>query len=242
MQNLDDVKRHFRFVIEPQIRPMCGPIFFTGSRVDPAGVVNSGSFGLVDTGKKKLLVTCWHVWEGFKSGILKDPKLEMCLGVDNERLPVFSPEKPIDMDKDLDIAVFDMEPFLSVCGHSRFYPLTESPPEKIKGGDPLVIIGFPGHYRQPKDGVLHFGRNTFAIQVSGFNDDGSKFLSDLERAVSLPPALGGISGSPCYLYRPPRQLNLVGFSTGVWMNVLSFTHARCLNADGTITKRPETTK
>lgn len=52
------------FVIEPQVRYFCGLIFFTKSMETPAGtIVNNGSFGLVDTGSRKLLVTCSHVWD-----------------------------------------------------------------------------------------------------------------------------------------------------------------------------------
>jgi hypothetical protein len=242
MPDIDSIKQHFRFVIEPEIRPTCGPIFFAGSRDDPADVINSGSYGLVDTGKRKLLVTCWHVWEGFQSDKLANPNLEMCLGVNEERLPVFSPEKPIDADEDLDIAVFDMEPYLPACSHSRFYPLHQSPPKKVERDDLLVSIGFPAHYRRPIDGGLRFGRNTFAIMVSDSNHDGSKFVSDLKDARNLPPRLNGISGCPCYIYRPQRALNLVGFATGISMDVLSITHARCIKPDGTLTKEGDAAK
>lgn len=227
---------YLRYAIEPEIRPMCGPIFFSTSRHDPADVVNSGSFGLVDTGKRKLLVTCFHVWEEFQSGKLQDPKLEMSLGADKQKAPIFSPEKPIDADKKLDIAVFDMEPLMHASEGRKFYPLHQSPPKKVEKGDLLLFIGFPADYRRPKDGGLRFGRNTFAVGVSDLNRDGSIFVSDLKGTKNRPPRLNGISGCPVYLSRNRRPLNLVGFATGISMDVLYITHARCLNLDGTITR------
>jgi hypothetical protein len=58
------------FLIEPQISPICGPLFFTRSLESAVdNVTANGSFGLVDTGQKKLLVTCHHVLEEFESRV-----------------------------------------------------------------------------------------------------------------------------------------------------------------------------
>src|SRR6266852_1816998 len=60
-------RNELEFLIEPQVRQFCGPIFFTLSLKSALGnVTNNGSFGLVDTGSKKLLVTCHHVWKEFQ--------------------------------------------------------------------------------------------------------------------------------------------------------------------------------
>ena len=55
------------FVIFPQIKQFVGPVFFFHSLKSEIGnVIFNGSYGLVDTGEKKLLVTCRHVVEDFR--------------------------------------------------------------------------------------------------------------------------------------------------------------------------------
>jgi hypothetical protein len=69
--------------LQHQVEPYSGPIFFTKSLKTPLGnVTNNGSFGLVDTGKRKLLVTCHHVWQRFQEERGKEPELKMCICLD----------------------------------------------------------------------------------------------------------------------------------------------------------------
>jgi hypothetical protein len=97
----------------------------------------------------------------------------------------------------------------------------------------VFFVGFPGHFRCVEDGAMGFGRQAFAVCVADCNHDGLKFISNIS-SLSLPPnELAGISGSPCFLVRENFPIQLVGFATKVSMNLLSFTHARCLNHDGT---------
>src|SRR5208283_1889233 len=111
-----------KFVIEPQISPFCGPLCFTRSLKSAVGnVIANGSFGLVDTGTKKLLVTCYHVWEELE----KHPELKMCVFLD--RNPSIGAKgvdlnfQPLDQDKHLDLVTFDIEPLLSECRNRTFY-------------------------------------------------------------------------------------------------------------------------
>src|SRR3954465_9522987 len=91
------------FMILPQISPWCGPIYFTKSLELWTGnnITNHGSFGLVNTGEKKLMVTCQHVWEEFQNSREEFPDLKMCIGLSPEGiLPVEI--QPIDEDPKLD--------------------------------------------------------------------------------------------------------------------------------------------
>jgi hypothetical protein len=73
-------KFELAFLIEPMVRQFCGPIFFTHSLEQAEGnITANGSFGLVDTGTKKLLVTCYHVWDEFREAHLKNSDLMMYL-------------------------------------------------------------------------------------------------------------------------------------------------------------------
>ncbi len=76
----ESIRTLLEFVVEPEVRQYCGPVFFTRSlKVAGGNIVANGSFGLVDTGKKKLLVTCFHVWEEFQKAQRADSDLKMCL-------------------------------------------------------------------------------------------------------------------------------------------------------------------
>jgi hypothetical protein len=145
--------------------------------------------------------------------------------------------KLIDEDKQLDIATFDVESPLPACGGRKFYRLNESPPRRVAKGDVLFFIGFPGHLRRIVDGAVGFGRSPFGVCASGCNQNGSKFVSNISNLKIPSDELGGISGCPCFLVRKMKPIQLVGFASGVSMNLLHFTHARCLNRDGTINKK-----
>jgi hypothetical protein len=43
------LKDDMEYVIEPQVRKFCGPLFFTTSPENVLAITNNGSFGLVDT-------------------------------------------------------------------------------------------------------------------------------------------------------------------------------------------------
>lgn len=228
-------RRELEFVVEPQVRQFCGAIFFTRSLEKAEGnVIANGSFGLVDTGSKKLLVTCYHVWDEFQKALPENPNLQMCLCLDRGNPVVFSPDKPLGADRDLDIVTFDMEPLLAACGKRKFYPLNQNPARKVAKGDVLVFIGFPGYLRCVVDEALGFGRSPFGVRVCSV--DGLRFHSDISNVVTQPDEFRGISGCPCFLVREAKPIQLVGFATSNWTKYLGFVHARCLNPDGTINK------
>ena len=136
------------FVVEPQVRQFCGPIFFTHSLETAVGnVTANGSFGLVDTGGKKMLVTCYHVWKEYQNARRESSDLKMCVCLDQKNPVVFAPDESLGEDPILDIATFDMAPLLAVCGGRKFFPLNQNPPPKIAKEDVVYFIGFPGNLR-----------------------------------------------------------------------------------------------
>src|SRR5205823_4786599 len=99
-------QREMTMLSEPEARKHCGPIFFTRSLIKPSkeNIITNGSFGLVDSGTRKLLVTCHHVWEGFDDEHFKDPNVKMCVCLDAKN-PVYLDKKHlIDHDKQVDLA------------------------------------------------------------------------------------------------------------------------------------------
>jgi hypothetical protein len=241
-----------KFVIEPQINPYCGPLILTRSLESAAGdnIIANGSFGLVDTGEKKLLVTCCHVWDEFQKKCCEYPELKLCVFLNGNlstgaRAVVLN-YLPIDQDKHLDIVTFDLKPLLSECHKRRFYPLNQNPPPRLTKGDRIVMKGYPGIARSSNSEGLDFGTITYACEVSDIS--GLKVVADISKAATefyeqpartLKPGAsphGGISGSPCFLVQDNRPVQLVGFVTDDWQNCLWFIHARCLNPDGRINK------
>jgi hypothetical protein len=225
-----------KWVFEPEARQFCGPLYFTRSlEIASGNVTNNGSYGLVDTGTRRLLVTCYHVWEEFQRARLEDQNLLMCVCLDwSKPAIVLDVEKPFSRDEALDIVTFDIGHLLDTCGRYKFYPLNQNRPRRVKRGDLILFVGFPGHFRHVEDGALTIVRQGFVIGVGDCSRDGLKFISNIKSLNLTSDELGGTSGSPCFLVRNKFPLQLVGFLTKVAMNLLHFTHARCLDRDGTI--------
>ena len=133
-------------MIEPQVRQFCGPIFFSRSLQTASGnIIANGSFGLVDTGNKKLLVTNFHVWDGFHQERLDDPKLQMCISVGKEHPLAFAPDKALGEDRDLDIATFDMEPLLAACAERKVLslePVAHPITDKLRRETQFILLVF----------------------------------------------------------------------------------------------------
>ncbi len=183
-----------KFVIEPQISPFCGPLCFTRSLKSAVGNVDTnGSFGLVDTGKKKLLATCYHVWDEFEKLHHQCPELKMCIFLD--RNPSIGARgivldfQSIDQDKHFDLVTFDIEPLLSECRNRKFYPLNQNPARRVEKGDQLVFLGYPGVLRSATVESVEFGSMVYAVEVSSvdgliFHSDGCSHGAGRERGVA----------------------------------------------------------
>jgi hypothetical protein len=233
------------YLVEPQIRPCCGPIFFTRSLKSGAAddIVESGSFGLVDTGTMKLLVTCHHVWEKFEKLRAENPQLKICICLNSNSIVPLEPIQPIDQDKKLDIASFDMKPFLEQGGDIEFFSLNCNHVPRVKLGDWLVFLGFPGRIKAPTSIGVRFDRRFHATRAYDVTD--WRVVSNLTRLkpyrqetelVGRRGGYGGISGSPCFLIRENLAPQLVALATEEGYGQLLCTLLNCLNSDGTINR------
>jgi hypothetical protein len=235
-------------LIEPEIRPFCGPLYFSRSLTSPVGnVTANGSFGLVDTGRKKLMVTCCHVWEEFLTAKEQCPEFEMFLCFLQPHPVILKSKEPLDFDRRLDLATFDVEDLIPVLGDSRFYAFRPEAAPKPSIDDRFLFIGYPGIFRLERQSEIQFGRVPYATMISSVDD--ARFHADISQARYDEPELknqprphGGISGSPCFRVRPDRPAQLFGFATGhiggKSLDHLCFTSARCLNPDGSINRLP----
>jgi hypothetical protein len=251
-----NVRKVFSTFIE-KLKPASGPLFFTTSLENAKGnVVSNGSYGLACTDKKWLLVTCHHVWNGFLEARKTNPELKLCASFGQKypiqicTLPDGAKLEPIDLDRELDLATFDMTPFASELSDKHFAVLNYDIERQIKVKDLVAIVGYPGFLRIDIDEGLLFGREPFILFIHTIISR-CKFRVDLTRAMSEDRELtvtetnkeyrlGGISGAPCFCLNSDFEPVLVGFVTNhIYQmdkpeNYLQITTSNCINEDGTI--------
>lgn len=232
-------------VVEPQVRKFCGPLFFSASETTPKGTIKgSASFGLVDTGQKKLLVTCWHVIYGeggFRQIHAEDSTCGFVLGIGGTHPHSLSYEflmqKRVDDEKRCDLVTFDVGDALDLIAASNleFYNLKANPPPKVQNGDLLFMIGFPAKGRIEEESAVSHVRQPIAVQASRIGQ--SNFHASVVNLSLDESDYGGISGTPCFTVMESSAVRLVGFATGFEgnsANIIQFTYARYIGEDGII--------
>jgi hypothetical protein len=233
------------FLVEPRIRPCCGSIFFARSlgsgRADD--IVDNGSFVLVETGTRRLLLTCHHVWDGFQNLRSNNPESKLCMCLNSNTIVPIEPIQPIDEDKDLDIASFDVGPFLEQHSDIEFFHLNCNDVPHVNLGDWLVFLGFPGRIEAHTSIGVRFVRRFHASRAYDVTD--RRVFANLTRLkpnrqepelVGRKGGYGGISGAPCFLLRKNLVPQLVALATENAYEHLSCILLNCLNSDGTISR------
>ena len=236
----EETKDYLAFIVDPEVRQYCGPLFFSTSLTTPSGnILGNGSFALVNTGKMKLLVTCNHVWDEFKALRSQDSNVMFSLCVDKfSPIIITDPDSLlVDADKRCDLATFDTKPVSDAfaSGALQFFDLNANRPPKLRDGDTLYMIGFPGKGRQTNESSLGFPRQPIGVAATQVGN--SSFYADVRKLNLNADDFGGISGCPCFLVLKDRPIRLVGFATGYAPNnvaMLQFTYARYIQPDGII--------
>jgi hypothetical protein len=234
-------------VIDPQVRKFCGPLFFSTSATTPKdNIKGSASFGLVDTGKMKLLVTCWHVVfgdGGFKEMCSQNSECRFALGIGGRFPQALSyehlMEKKVDDEKKCDLVTFNIGDDESLeyvaASELQFYNLKANRPPQVRVGDMVYLIGFPAKGRIENDSSLGHVRQPFGVRVSQVGK--FSFQSNVVNLGLNETDYGGISGAPCFTITESSGVRLVGFATGFqgneWNNI-QFTYARYIGEDGII--------
>jgi hypothetical protein len=231
-----------RYFIFPKMKLSVGPLFFArslGRGVEK--VVSNGSYGLVDTGKKKLLVTCQHVVEGFRDEFKNDPKLKLWACLSEHHTIAIDLKYLIAEDKQRDLATFDMESMLSDCEGKEFFRLVCDRVHKVKEGDILLVTGYPVRNKRETDEAVFWGTSPHAFIVKDVSYN--FFTANTSRVMGLDRKLlseehknpyGGISGSPCFWTKDFEKIELVAFVSEYLQPALKFAPAKYLNPDGTI--------
>ena len=141
-----------QFCEEAKMLSHCAPLFFLpDENSGPTGIHANGTATLLDTGKKKLLVTCAHVWTDF-SEYRKNKGTGVALATIFRNGPgkaiVVNPESLIDCGSSLlDMAIFEAYPEKWDMGFKQFHRVYQWPIPKVKVGKPVSFVGFAGAHR-----------------------------------------------------------------------------------------------
>lgn len=228
-------------------------LFISGDGSSASQVTNNGTVSFVDTGTKRLVVTCAHIIERFKQRKKHDPKLWMALGLPRSaRGPTVQlrRELMIECGKEntIDLATFSLqEPDVIVEFGKQYFRCSDWPPAKPKVDEIIAIVGFPGDHRKVTSGGagLQTTANGLSISIDAVSDryiksvdvDQTRLVVKLDAALGDLGSLAGMSGSAVYQISQDGTPRLVGFFCeagehgGKHVPILA-THAHFFKADG----------
>ena len=245
--------------ITEELLGYCGPIFIAPAiNSYPGQMIGNGTYALVDTGQKRLLVTCCHVWDEYlqQHDANGETILAVTLGEGDSIVAFKDPERQlIAADRDLDLAVFEFEPEgIRVRHRKDWFKISHWPIPKVEKGECIVTMGFPGASRRTAGTECRFGCVAIPVVITDvtdrsiaifYVDENQEVLNDMQNS------LGGVSGSPAYRLSDDGDLKIVGFTKGGSLesnapnrkyqaasgsplsSAAFFTHASFLRQDGT---------
>lgn len=210
--------------IGEQLSHCAVPIFFINSQGSPSieKILKNATGVLIDTGGKKILVTCQHVWSAFEKESRENQNLKLGLGYgDGVKIILFNPHL-IDEDADYDIAVFELN-IENMLKNKAYYKADHWPPLLPAAGDAALLLGYPGKYRYvpgPKRNIF-FGKACFLDFISSVSERNiilaeEKNVREIKKHEDSCPdigALGGMSGGPVFIKRNNRH-ELIGIMRG----------------------------
>jgi hypothetical protein len=237
----------------------CGPVFVAPSlHSHPNEMIANGTYALIDTGQRRLLVTCCHVWDEYQQQ--HDNNREATLGVvlgDGGRCIAFkNPEKHLlANDRDLDLVVLEFAPTSTkLCRGKSWFKILDFPIPKAEKGEYIITMGFPKAWRTVAGKECKFGYAPIPLAVTATNDRTIATFyveGNLDVLNDIKDSLAGVSGSPAYRLTDDGELGLVGFAKmgpeesnaparkyqslpGSQLQAVFFTHACFLQPDGTL--------
>ncbi|SRR6266540_4188330 len=131
-----------RDIIEDRLQKHCGPLFFISSMTPPIDLLRNATYGLVDTGERKLLLTCYHVWDYLQELRLTHRDAEIAINLAAGASPVISDAPIIAADRDLDIVVIDPKLHVGELGDRAFFKMTNWPQSPIRSGEVIAFLGY----------------------------------------------------------------------------------------------------
>lgn len=231
------------------VMPYVAPLFLLpNARARPQDIVNNGSAALVDTGEKKLLITCHHVWNEFSLYRQDHPDAVIAMGMGNTSPGIMVTSFPlVDSEPAIDIAVVEFSiPSLLNGSEKRFVTSDCWPPARPQMQDIIVAVGWPGINRRLTDDRLNvtFRSTTIVDFVVSVSDRHLVLADEMNQrrartyrdGVTVDGSHGGMSGCPAFVNRNKR-LEFIGivYEAGNGTRATVFiSHASHIKADGTM--------
>lgn len=231
----------------------CGPIFIApGLNTYPGQMIDNGTYSLINTGKKQILVTCHHVWQAYLDNKKDNLNaiLAINLGDGNATVSFQFPERHlIDSNATLDLAVFDFESSqilvnkTLITHQKNWFPIQQWPIPKARDGEYVVLMGFPGRQIEKLGSTCIFKAQHLCFKISHSGYKEIHILNNgenIEVFKDVKHWLGGLSGSPAYTVGR-NGTSLVGFvksgsgsasESSIFSGCLLLTHASFLQPDG----------
>ena len=232
-------------------QPYIAPIFLLPTRSSgPKDIITNGTVTFVDTGKRKLYVTCKHVWDEYITRRNETAAVTIAIGLGHASQPIgFNDAVLIDESSDYDIATLDFpHTDYIIESQKRFISVATWPPKRAEVGEFTFVAGFPGLHRIP-----HADQKACTFHETIFGDDVSStserhfILADTQhqrRQVTFRAGLlefgplGGLSGAPAFANRN-KSAELCGFmyegSEGTEA-IVFIAHALHIDQDGHIVR------
>ena len=225
----------------------CAPIFFLPyPGAMPGSITNNGTVALLNTGRRKLLVTCHHVWSGFEEYRKEHPSARLgTVFADGFGQPVFVDELAmLDWDEGLDILIFEAAPHRWPMGGKEFFRIHHWPIPKAQKGEIVAFLGFAGEGRNTAGNIGQFSYTFFGLSITDSSygravlakDSSPRHLYHDDGTPRTPMRMGGLSGSPAYVRDRTGAFSLTGFVSmgNTSADDIFLTHAAFINPDGSL--------
>lgn len=198
----------------------CGPIFVAPALNSyPEQMIGNGTYALIDTGERRILVTCCHVWDEYEKHHDSNSEaiLAVSLGDGDSNIAFKNPKNHlVSINRDLDLVVLEFEPKEIKVPHNKsWFRILDWPIPRIEKGSHIVTLGFPGVWRRTSGVECVFRRVAIPFAVTDVSNYSIAAFSDGQNEqvlADMKDSLGGISGSPAYRLNNNRELCLVGFT------------------------------
>jgi hypothetical protein len=209
-----------------------------------ASVDHNGTATFIDTGKRRILVTAYHVLAKVREVQAQNPGAGLAVNLASGVTPFYPQFDVVAEDPAADIAVLSF-PFLQDWrGHAkRYFPIRQWPIPIPSKGEAVTIVGFPGVMRRTFGSYGSFSPYGIGMVVS--NDPGRHVvlanesrLTTVENGVSRPGGIepGGMSGAAGFILRGDC-VHLAGFVYEGNADMLFLTPGSRLHIDGILHPR-----
>ncbi|MFO0701893.1 MAG: hypothetical protein U0236_21975 [Nitrospira sp.] len=231
-------------VLRRLVRLHASPVWwYDDSKAVGTSILHSGTFSFVNTGKRIIAVSAYHVYEQY----LHDKAAGSSLKCQFGGITVEPEKYVIDSDRNFDLVTFDLPVVLATATGVTIHNSPSWPPTKLAKSDLVILGGYPGNRRLEKSQTLDSDFVSFIGRIAQSSDDHASLCLNIpnshwpqgERLVES-PYLGGMSGGPVFrlITNPVESLEFAGviYESHKTYELVFCRHASVIRSDGTLEK------